>query len=287
MGSKNLPSTIVNQPHQSARSKKPLRQKNFNFEAKAKTMEDKLREAAEIISNARRVTGFTGAGISVESGIPPFRGEDGLWSQYDPDILLLDNYTQKTKEVWKVIKKLFFDFFGDARPNAGHEVLAWMEQQGLLADVITQNIDNLHQKAGSREVHEFHGNSRQFVCMKCSTRYQRDDIRLTEEPPKCPSCGGLLKPDFIFFGEPIPTDAYEASVYDAQHSDVFLIIGTTGNVFPASQVPLLASQNKARVIEVNPEESLFTRDITDVFLQGKASEVMAQLKKYLQNQINQ
>ncbi len=244
-------------------------------------MEDRYREAARIIKAAGRVTGFTGAGISVESGIPPFRGEDGLWSKYDPDILLLDNYMQNTKEVWSVIKKLFFDFFGDAKPNMAHKVMARMEQNGLMADIITQNIDNLHQKAGSRNVHEFHGNSRQFECTKCLKKIPRDHIKLTEDPPTCPSCGGLLKPDFIFFGEQIPSDAYEASVYDAQHSDVFLVVGTTGNVFPASQVPVLAKENNAKIIEINPEESMFTHQITDVFLQGKATEASAKLENYL------
>ncbi|MCF8233088.1 MAG: NAD-dependent deacylase [Bacteroidales bacterium] len=246
-------------------------------------MESHYQEAARMIAGAKRVTGFTGAGISVESGIPPFRGKDGLWNKYDPDILLLDNYTRNTLEVWRVIKKLFFDFFGDARPNKAHEVLAWMEKQGYLADIITQNIDNLHQKAGNKNVYEFHGNSRQFACMKCSKIYPLEDIELTEEPPSCPGCGGLLKPDFIFFGEPIPSEAYNASMYDARHSDVFLIIGTAGNVFPASQVPLQAKETNTKIIEVNPEKSLFTNDITDIFLQGKASEVMGKLEKYLQS----
>ena len=249
-------------------------------------MEDRYKKAASLIVNAKRVTGFTGAGISVESGIPPFRGEDGLWSKYNPDILLLDNYMHNTREVWRVIKKLFFDFFGDAKPNKAHEVMAWMEQNNLMADIITQNIDNLHQKAGSSNVHEFHGNSRQFECTKCSKIIPRDHIKLTEEPPKCPSCSGLLKPDFIFFGEPIPSEAYNASVYDAQQSDVFLVVGTTGNVFPASQVPFLAKENNAKIIEINPEESMFTHQITDIFLQGKATEVSAKLKNHLSQSHN-
>lgn len=248
-------------------------------------MERKFNEASRIITKAKRVTGFTGAGISVESGIPPFRGEDGLWSKYDPDILLLDNYMQNTREVWSVIKKLFFDFFGNAQPNKAHYVMAWMEQNGLMADVITQNIDNLHQKAGSRNVHEFHGNSRQFECTKCSKIIPLEEVTLPEEPPSCPDCGGLLKPDFIFFGEPIPSDAYNASVYDAQNSDVFLVVGTTGNVFPASQVPIMAKENKAKIIEINPEKSLFTESITDIFLQGKASEVTEKLENYLKQTI--
>ncbi len=245
-----------------------------------------IKKAADIIRQANRVTAFTGAGISVESGIPPFRGEDGLWSKYDPDILLMDNYLHKTSEVWSVIKKLFFDFFGGAQPNQAHYVLSWMEKHGFLSDVITQNIDNLHQKAGSRMVHEFHGNSRQFVCLSCSKITRREDLELDEKPPKCPYCGGLLKPDFIFFGEPIPTQAYEAAVYDASHSDVFLVIGTTGNIFPASQIPIVAKQNGIKIIEVNPDTSAFTYQITDVYLKGKATEVMQQLRQELNQYIS-
>ena len=240
---------------------------------------EKIKKAIDIIEKSNYTVAFTGAGISVESGIPPFRGPGGLWSEYDPIILDLDYYSRKSDKSWPVVKKLFFDFFGSAKPNAAHLALAKMEQEGRLQEIITQNIDNLHQLAGNKKVYEFHGNSRQFICMDCGAVYQRKDLLLTEEPPYChkSSCNGLLKPDFIFFGEGIPVDAYEQSIQAAKNAEVFIIIGTTGEIMPASQIPFLAKQNGAKIIEVNIAESNFTNKITDIFLQGKASEVMEQL----------
>ncbi len=239
-----------------------------------------LSKAIQILRDSKYTVAFTGAGISVESGIPPFRGPGGLWNQYDPIILDMDYYSQKPEKSWPVVKKLFFDFFGSAKPNAAHLALAKMEQEGRLHGIITQNIDNLHQEAGSKEVYEFHGNSQQFVCLDCSAVIQRDELLLTEEPPHClkKDCNGLLKPDFIFFGEGIPVDAYESSIQAAKNADVFILIGTTGEIMPASQIPYLAKQNGAKIIEINISESNFTSQITDVFLKGKATEVMSQLK---------
>ena len=243
-------------------------------------MENNIDFAISLLKDSNYTVAFTGAGISVESGIPPFRGPGGLWSQYDPIILDMDYYSRYSSKSWPVIKKLFFDFFGSAKPNAAHIALAKMEQEGRLHGIITQNIDNLHQEAGSKEVYEFHGNSRQFICLDCAAVFQRNELVLTEEPPRCLhiNCNGLLKPDFIFFGEGIPTDAYESSIQAAKNADVFILIGTTGEIMPASQIPYLAKQNGAKIIEINISESNFTSQITDVFLKGKATEVMSQLK---------
>jgi NAD-dependent deacetylase len=243
-------------------------------------MENNVDFASYLLKESKHTVAFTGAGISVESGIPPFRGPGGLWSQYDPIILDLDYYSRKSEKSWPVVKKLFFDFFGSAKPNAAHLALAKMEQEGSLQEIITQNIDNLHQEAGSKNVYEFHGNSRQFICMDCGAVYQRDELVLTAEPPHCHKlkCNGLLKPDFIFFGEGIPVDAYESSIQAAKNADVFILIGTTGEIMPASQIPYLAKQNGAKIIEINISESSFTPQITDVFLKGKATEVMALLQ---------
>jgi len=243
-------------------------------------MENNVDFASSLLKESKHTVAFTGAGISVESGIPPFRGPGGLWSQYDPIILDLDYYSRKSEKSWPVVKKLFFDFFGSAKPNAAHLALAKMEQEGSLQEIITQNIDNLHQEAGSKNVYEFHGNSRQFICMDCGAVYQRDELVLTAEPPHCHKlkCNGLLKPDFIFFGEGIPVDAYESSIQAAKNADVFILIGTTGEIMPASQIPYLAKQNGAKIIEINISESSFTPQLTDVFLKGKATEVMALLQ---------
>ncbi|MCD4723872.1 MAG: hypothetical protein K8R63_03455 [Bacteroidales bacterium] len=234
----------------------------------------KIREAASIIKDARHVTAFTGAGISVESGIPPFRGENGIWNKYDPMILDIHFFMEHPTESWKVIKEIFYDFFGKAEANRAHIVLAEMEKSGFLREVITQNIDNLHQKAGNTVVHEFHGNSRNLICTKSGELLPAAHADLDALPPIHPATGGLLKPDFIFFGEGIPRIAYDASLKAAAESDVFLVIGTTGEIMPASQIPYLAKENGASIIEVNTKESNYTSRITDIFLQGKATEMM-------------
>ncbi|MBN1213556.1 MAG: NAD-dependent deacylase [candidate division Zixibacteria bacterium] len=238
-------------------------------------------EAARLIQKAGRVTGFTGAGISVESGIPPFRGEYGLWSRYDPGCLEINYFHAHPKEAWDVIREIFYDFFGTAQPNAAHKGLALMEKKGLLQTVITQNIDNLHQEAGSKEVFEFHGNSKYLLCLECGNRYHVSEVDLKQRPPSCAKCNGLLKPDFVFFGEAIPEEAHSRAVHEAQVSDVFILIGTTGEVMPAAFIPPLAHQNGAAIIELNIEPSNYTHQITDIFLRARATEAMTLLVEEL------
>jgi NAD-dependent deacetylase len=242
-----------------------------------------ITKAAHLITTSKRISVFTGAGISVESGIPPFRGEGGLWSQYNPIILDLDYYLNHTDQSWPIIKKLFFDFFGQAKPNQAHQILASWENQEIIHEVITQNIDNLHQDAGSKIVHEFHGTASSFMCTKCGNIYNRSTIELNNEPPHCKSinCRGLLKPNFIFFGEGIPAKAYEASMIASKKSDLFIVIGTTGEIMPASQIPILAKNNGAKIIEINTSPSSYTNSITDIFLQDKASIALNQLNEQL------
>ncbi len=142
---------------------------------------------------------------------------------------------------------------------------------------ITQNIDNLHQEAGCKHVFDFHGNSKRLVCLSCTAYYPAIEVNLDHLPPTCRQCGGLLKPDFVFFGESIPQIPLAAAYEASSISDVFLIIGTTGEVMPANQFPLLAKENGATIIEVNPHESNYTSTVTDIFLQGKATEMMGLL----------
>jgi NAD-dependent deacetylase len=244
--------------------------------------EEKLNEAAVLIAGAKHLVAFTGAGISVESGIPPFRGADGLWSKYNPEVLELNYFHRYPMDSWKVIKEIFYDFFGKAEPNLAHKVLAQFEKLGILKAVITQNIDNLHQAAGNTVVYEFHGNSQRMVCLQCNSHFEAADILLDTLPPACSKCEGLLKPDFIFFGERIPVDAYSFSMQAAEQSDVFLIIGSTGEVMPANQIPPLAKRNDATIIEVNPEPSHYTGYITDIHLAGRAGEIMSRLLKQVE-----
>jgi NAD-dependent deacetylase len=242
-----------------------------------------LSEAADLIKSSAYTTAFTGAGISVESGIPPFRGEKGLWNKYDPQTLELGYFHAYPGDSWKVIVEIFYEFFGSAKPNKAHQVLAQLEKDGYLHAIITQNIDNLHYEAGNKTVYEFHGNAKQLVCTSCNQYFKPEELDLTSLPVKCISCFGLVKPDFIFFGEGIPHHAYKQSVTAAEKSEVMIVIGTTGEVMPAGQMPVIAKSNGARIIEVNPEPSNLTRHITDIHLKGSAAEVMFMLEKSIYN----
>jgi len=242
---------------------------------------EKINEAAEIIRKARYAVAFTGAGISVESGIPPFRGENGLWNKHDPIFVEIEYFHKKPKQSWEKIKSVFYDMFNAAEPNMAHIMLARMEKRGFLESIITQNIDNLHQKAGSKYVYEIHGTSRTLSCIECSTEYELNLIDLNFLPPTCYICKGILKPDIVFFNEKIPALALKRSKEESLKADVFIIIGTNAEVLPAADIPVKAKENGALIIEINIQESHFTHTITDIFLKGKASEIMSKIGEYL------
>lgn len=245
-------------------------------------MEYSYKQAATWIYNSSDVVAFTGAGISVESGIPVFRGPEGLWSKYDPSILELQNYYNHPEKSWAVIKEIFYDYFGKVEPNKAHKIIGQLEIDGHIRSVITQNIDNLHQEGGSKKVYEFHGNYAYLQCTKCGKKYPVEDVDLEVKVPRCPDCSHLLKPDFIFFGEAIPEPAGSKSYAEASACDVMLVIGTTGEVMPASVIPFEAKENGAKIIEVNTKSSQFTSQITDIFLKGKATEVMDRLHQSIE-----
>jgi len=239
-----------------------------------------VRSASQLIREAGYLTAFTGAGISVESGIPPFRGPGGLWGKYDPRTLELGYFLANPAQAWPVIREIFYDNFGRAKPNKAHEVLAALEAAGRLKCLITQNIDNLHYLAGSRNIVEFHGNSRLLACLSCGKRVEAQARLLEALPPRC-ACGGIYKPDFIFFGEGIPPDAHARSQDAAARSDVMLVVGSTGEVYPAALVPRRAREAGATIIEVNPDESEFTQSITDIRIPLKAGEAFRLIEKEL------
>lgn len=243
--------------------------------------EKEIIKAASLIVNARHLVAFTGAGISVESGIPPFRGEGGIWSRYDPSILDIDYFTSNPTESWRGITEIFYSFFAEARPNAAHYLLARLEREDLLKGVITQNIDNMHEEAGNSRVIEYHGNSKWLRCSSCGERYEISDVSLESLPPRCAEDQEVLKPDFVFFGEGIPEDAACKAVAEVSLADLLLIIGTTGEVMPAGMLPSIARSKGAKIIEINPERSVYTNSLTDVFLQGPAAEISSMLETYL------
>lgn len=237
-----------------------------------------IHSASELILKSKHIVAFTGAGISVESGIPPFRGENGLWKKYNPVFLDTNYFKKYPKKSWALIKEIFYDFFGKAKPNDAHYVLAEMEKYGYLKSIITQNIDNLHQLAGSKKVLEFHGTSRTLTCINCNSNYKSEGL-IEVLPPYCSKCSGLLKPDFVFFGEPIPKIIHNNSIKEASVADLFILIGTTGEIMPASMIPFFAKRNGAKFIEINVEKSKYTESIVDIFLKGKASLILNKVKK--------
>lgn len=237
-------------------------------------------EAIKRIKNARRGVVFTGAGVSVESGIPPFTGAGGLWNQYDPKFIELDFFYGNPTRSWQEMKKIFFTCMDEAQPNKAHQVIAQLEKRGGFKGVITQNIDGLHQKAGSKNVQEFHGTIHQMHCIACGRKYKTEEVSLDELPPKC-FCGGVLKPDFVFYGEGINPAVYTASQELAEEADVMLVVGTAGQVMPACSLPLLAKQFGATIIEVNTLPSAYTDGVSDFFFQEKATEFFSKLEQAL------
>lgn len=238
-------------------------------------------QAADIISKGKYNIALTGAGISVESGIPDFRSKGGLWTKYDPnEYATIEAFKRDPEKVWKMIKEMD-ELLEKAKPNKAHIGLAELEKMGMLHGIITQNVDNLHQEAGSKVVIEYHGTSRTLSCLWCGRRYKKEEKR-HEYPPRC-ECGKILKPDIVFFGEPIPYDAMNRSFQMASRSDVLLVIGTSAVVAPANTIPGIAKQNGAKVIEINKESTWLTDSITDIFLQGSAGEIISELVRIIKD----
>jgi len=234
-----------------------------------------------MIRNARYAIAFTGAGISVDSGIPAFRGEGGLWNSHHPIYLEIDFFSKKPLQSWIKIKEIFYDNLGDAHPNIAHEVLAKMEERSFVESIITQNIDSLHQQAGSKKVYELHGNLKKLICTECSSEYDISFADLNYLPPTCYVCKGVLKPDIVFFNEPIPAYAKKKSLKEVNKTDLMLIIGTQAEVLPAAEFPLIAKKNGAKIIEINIKKSHLTGTVTDIFLEGKATEILSEIGELL------
>ena len=247
-------------------------------------IETAVEKAAAAIRAAQHLTAFSGAGISVESGIPPFRGPGGIWNKYDPAILDLDLFRRHPERSWPAIREMFTGFLGvggrpPAQPNAAHRTLAEWEAAGQLQTTITQNIDGLHAAAGSRNLVEYHGHCRRLTCLDCGRNLPLDAETTRPEIPRC-ACGGLLKPDFVFFGEDIPLAAAAAAEAAAQQTDCMILVGTSGVVYPAAALPGRAKRNGATIIEINPEPTDYTGRIVDVFLPLKAGEAFLRLKRF-------
>ncbi len=237
---------------------------------------DPYRQAAEALKSASLAIAVTGAGISAESGIPTFRGADGIWEKYPPDeYATIDAYEQNPDKVWKFWCELATTL-ADCKPNPAHYAVAELEQLGRIQAVVTQNVDNLHEAAGSKNVIEYHGNARWLVCPRCKHRDPLDLSQHSDSPPYC-FCGTLMKPDVVMFGEAIPSNALVESARLAETCQVLLVVGTSAQVYPAARLPVLARQNGAFIIEANIEETDFTAGVTHAFLKGPAGETLPKL----------
>ena len=238
--------------------------------------------AAELIRDRGYAVAFTGAGISVDSGIPAFRGGQGLWEKYDPmEYAHISAFNRNPGKVWVMLREMSKVIF-ESSPSPAHIALSELEKMGYLKAVITQNVDGLHHIAGNTNVIEYHGNHRWLVCMECSKRVSlTPDIVSILPYPKCEKCGSALKPDVVFFGEGIPMTAMSRANEEADRCKVMFIIGTSGVVYPAAEIPYVSKSRGAVVIEINVESTPFTSSISDYFFKGTASEVLPKILEYL------
>jgi NAD-dependent deacetylase len=235
-------------------------------------------ELQALLSQASYVVAFTGAGISAESGVPTYRGTDGVWNKYDPAKYAdVGYFFRDPSYYWHFFKDVRYPVLKEASPNAGHHALADLEKQGLLKALITQNIDGLHQEAGSRNVLELHGNTRSISCQGCRQSYGLDEARARleeEHPPTCRDCGGLLKPDVVLFGESLPSDTLGRAEEESRSCDLFLSIGSSLVVQPAASMPAIAKQSGAKLVIVNMEETPLDGK-ADLVIRDSASTVLS------------
>ncbi len=249
-------------------------------------MKESISRAVELLLSAKHVVALTGAGISVESGIPPFRGKGGLWEKIDPiKYASIDAFLADPEDVWEMLIKGMKEVLDVATPNKAHQGLARLEDLGVLKTIITQNVDGLHQMAGSKDVIEFHGTFASQRCLECHGRVASSDLTLDQIPPRC-SCGGIYRPEVIFFGEQIPFDALQRSEKISSTCDAMIVIGTSATVQPAAFMPMIAKQSGAAIIEINAEETPFTHQISDVSIIGKAGMIMEALLKEVKKRID-
>jgi NAD-dependent deacetylase len=245
--------------------------------------DEKIGRVAGMIAEAKNVVVFTGAGVSTESGIPDFRSPGGIWTKFDPEDFTIDKFLtspETRRKQWRFL--LSGDLFRDARPNTAHEAIAELERLGRLDCVITQNIDNLHRKAGNdpAKVFELHGNMRWIRCLDCGERYPLEEILhqngASEEVPVCGRCSGILKPDVIFFGEALPEETLQEATRRASRCDLLIVVGSSLVVYPAAYMPLYAKQAGGLLVIVNIDATPADKS-ADVVIHASAGETMGRI----------
>jgi NAD-dependent protein deacetylase/lipoamidase len=241
--------------------------------------EETLRRLAQLVRERGPAIVLTGAGISTESGIPDFRSPSGIWARYDPqEYATIDAFRGDPVKVWSFYARRF-RALTDARPNAGHLALVELEQAGWVRAIVTQNIDLLHERAGSQEVVEVHGSIRTSSCRRCSTRYGVDEVlRLLDETdaPRCTACNEVLKPDVVFFGELLPEAAIDRAYELARSAGLLLVVGSGLEVWPVSMLPDEAARSGGQVAIVNLGPTTFD-DQAVLKIEGSAGETLAAL----------
>ena len=232
-------------------------------------------QVREWLKQASSVAALTGAGVSAESGVPTFRGTNGLWKQYrSEDLATPQAFARDPKLVWE-----WYDWrrgvLAQAKPNPGHQALAQIEKLVPKFTLITQNVDDLHEQAGSRSVLHLHGSIWTVRCVACGRETLDKRAPMPELPPKC-SCGALLRPGVVWFGEALPRRVWSEAEIAARNADLFLVIGTSAVVYPAAGLAQIAKSAGARVVEINIDETALS-DAIDEFLQGPSGELLPQL----------
>ncbi len=242
-----------------------------------------IERAGRLILASKYVVSLTGAGISVESGIRPFRGPGGLWTEYgEPPMDGYQRFLADPKASWERRVKRegytgeLYKALEGAKPNPAHYALAELEEIGILRYLITQNIDNLHRAAGSKNIAEIHGNFSKLRCIQCDSRYEPEEISLETLPPCCPRCGEIIKGDTVMFGEPIPIDVLKICQDETGKCDCMLLVGTSAFVYPAAGFPRQVREKEGVLIEVGPYETELT-PFCNISLRSKAGEVLPRL----------
>ena len=240
----------------------------------------RFQRAAEILLGAQRIAVLTGAGISAESGVPTFRGEDGLWRRFRAeDLATPEAFARDPRTVWE-----WYDWrrgiISKAKPNPGHMVLAQWEKKLPEFKLITQNVDGLHARAGSTEIVELHGNIWKTRCTREETVAENLEVPLKRIPPACPNCGAMLRPHIVWFGESLDRDILSRAFGASTLCDVMLVVGTSAFIQPAASLPLRASESGAKIIEINPGPTPLTH-YADLSLQGKAGEILPRIDQLL------
>lgn len=237
-----------------------------------------LDSVAQVIKNSKYLIALTGAGISKESNVPTFRGPDGLWKNYDAmELATPDAFQRNPKLVWEWYSWRQ-GLIASCNPNPAHNILAKWEQSGLLKTLITQNVDGLHRRAGSNFVHEVHGNLWALKCTSCSFQGKLD-VPATEIP-KCPLCASNLRPDVVWFGEPLDSNIMSEVYFELERADVCIVVGTSALVQPAASFPFIVKQNGGIIIEVNIEPTPLTNS-AHYHLEGKAGIILPELDSRL------